>query len=879
MVPIATSTEGRHLRMRAYIGLLVLIPILGSVVMAAVAAQPRFGEWQRSKEIEQRVKRIAGLLRISNGLGGEEYPTQLLITSKRLRIPPGILKFAIGIDPSTSLEDHRKHTDDVLREYPNEPLVPKIRKSLNELRVVVDTNKLDDILIHNRFDQLHAMLRDQWVLEARSPAILRVSGISRFRRDLDALEQSLNISASISRQHERLFEFLNDKPDLYYLRSQLAIDRSSEEVASKKLMTLVRPNRLLRLRNFRAQFDNSTIIRETTALIGGDTVSVSDVGRIAAIVKDGLQRNEKFDDVVYTLIDDSLSSAAALNRAAKQALLVMMGTALALLIFTTVAATVVARMFSQPLRKLALRARIVAEGDLDVAPGRITGPREIAVVSSVVNDLVANLRRVQAQASALSKGEIDNAILADTIPGALGQTMKASVDRLSRSIREREELQDQLTRQATHDALTGLANRAAVLMALDQSFARSRRSGEAMAVLFIDLDDFKRTNDDHDHSVGDQVLIASARRISSAVRAGDIVARLGGDEFCVVVDAAGSTQDVRELSERIIESLSAPIELSGITLRIGASIGFAFLDTELEGGRDLLRRADLAMYRAKELGRGRVIEFDAALHSELEERQELQQAMIGALSDENLRIHVQPIYGTVDGQIRSVEALLRWDRPGFGLQSPSRFIPILESSPLIVDIGRWVLCEATKQAVILRASDSALADISVAVNLSGRHLLAPSVLQDVERALVESGLPPSALTIEITETALVTDMATAIENLKAMRALGVKIAIDDFGTGYTSVGQLSRLPIDILKIDRSFIDQIDVKTSQRIVEMIIELGHTLGLEVVGEGIEDQHQRDVLGRLGCDRIQGFLLGRPVKSEDLLLHVLSAREVMV
>jgi diguanylate cyclase (GGDEF)-like protein len=860
---------GRRLHVRVYIALLVMLPVGGFLSMATLAAKPKYIAWQEAKDVDTRVNRVARLTRLSRIVAEEELPEQVLSSAKRVKLSPQLAASLFGFDPAQSLREHRKRTDEAIRLNADDPLAPTITKLMAEVRGLDPDN---DSGIHQGYLAIHQIIDRETSKEIDSPGIRMLAGDSQLRHDLENISKVFLLSSTISKQHQAIFDAFTVGKVNPAMRNQIGALRIEEANRFDDLALTVGPRWAISVKQLIAESSDSIVGQEIDRVGSGEVVDLAALPpiRIAAAVRSGAARNESLDPILYGFLRDSLRSATELRKDTASEWETMLAVAVLLLFVTVVLAFVIARLLAKPLRDLASRARSVASGDLDAPPAMLRGPREVAVVASVVNDLVANLKRVQGQASALARGEIDNAILVDQIPGALGLQMKASVDRLSRSIREREELQEMLSQQATHDSLTGLPNRAAALMALDHAYARSRRSGETTAVLFVDLDDFKRANDDHDHSVGDEVLKIAGQRILEVVRGGDVVARLGGDEFLIIADSVGTADRVRELGDRIVARLTDPVIVSELTIRISASIGYSIVEESAEGGREFLRRADLAMYRAKQLGKGRVVEFDEALNKEFGERLDLQQAMIQALRSESdeLQLHYQPIFETTTGKLRSAEALLRWDRPGFGMQAPGHFIPILESSPVILDIDRWVLLRATSQIADMRATVDGLEGLSVAVNLSGRHLLSPTLVDDVKIALMASGLTPSALTIEITETVLVTDLLTTVENLKAIRALGVKISIDDFGTGYTSIGQLSRLPIDILKIDRSFIDQIDVPGNQRIVELIIELGHTLGFEIVGEGIEDEHQREILQSLSCDKVQGFLLSKPLSHGSFL-----------
>jgi predicted signal transduction protein with EAL and GGDEF domain len=363
------------------------------------------------------------------------------------------------------------------------------------------------------------------------------------------------------------------------------------------------------------------------------------------------------------------------------------------------------------------------------------------------------------------------------------------------------------------------------------------------------------------------VLRTTAQRMRAAVRPGDVVCRLGGDEFVVLVEQVGSERDLVELAERLIAVVGEPIPLDGEHVVIGASIGVA---VSRDGGTEpdvLIAEADTAAYRAKQRGRGRAEVFDDALRLQLAERAELEAAIATGLTGGEMQLHYQPVMDVASDRLIGYEALVRWFRPGHGMVPPDRFIPVAEGSRLICELDRWVLGEATRQLAAWRAASPAAPgtpEPTVAVNISGRHLADRRVVDDVADALAVSGLPPELLVLEVTETVLVDDPA-AIAHLAALRALGVGIAIDDFGTGYTSIGQLGTMPVDTLKIDRSFIASADAG-HRELVSLIIRAAHTFGLTVVAEGVEEPEQLEQLRADACDHAQGYLLHRPMPAAD-------------
>ncbi|MGY1652998.1 putative bifunctional diguanylate cyclase/phosphodiesterase [Geodermatophilus sp. SYSU D01119] len=446
------------------------------------------------------------------------------------------------------------------------------------------------------------------------------------------------------------------------------------------------------------------------------------------------------------------------------------------------------------------------------------------------------------------------------------------VARMSLAIREivaagrrRDELQQELAHQAAYDSLTGLANRAHVLDLVGAALHRAARNGTRLALLFLDLDRFKAVNDTFGHQSGDEVLRTVAARMRSVVRGGDTVGRLAGDEFVVLIEPLDEVSELVDLGERLIAAVSAPIRLSGRDVTVGVSIGAA---VSVPGSTDadaLLHHADAAAYRAKSEGRGRVELFDEELRRRLDAQADTEDAIRSGLAAGEFVLHYQPVLDLGTERLEGYEALIRWQRPGHGLVLPDGFIPVAEESMLICDIDRWALDEATRQLARWRREDPAAADLTVAVNVSGRHLAGPGVVDEIAAALDRSGLPPSALIVEITETVLV-ERVNAIVRLRELRALGVGVSIDDFGTGYTSIGQLKHLDVDKLKIDRSFLRSTD-PASVELVRLMINAAHAFGLRVVAEGIEEDGQLDLLRGLTCDAGQGYLFARPQAPADL------------
>jgi diguanylate cyclase (GGDEF)-like protein len=431
----------------------------------------------------------------------------------------------------------------------------------------------------------------------------------------------------------------------------------------------------------------------------------------------------------------------------------------------------------------------------------------------------------------------------------------------------------QLRHQALHDALTGLPNRVLAIDRAEQMLARARRADQPIAVLYIDIDGFKHINDTFGHAVGDTFLKAVAARLETVVRAGDTAARLAGDEFVVLLEASTLDAGPELVAERVLDVLREPYDLTdeiGRELSVTASIGVAY--GRHETAEELLADADVALYAAKEAGRNQYVTYESGMQTAAQDRITLEMDLADAIAAEQLFLVYQPLFDLKSERTTGVEALLRWRHAERGVIAPDVFIPIAERSGLILAIGRWVLHTATLQAAAWRAQGYELA---ISVNVSGRQLDHDELVVDVSSALLESGLEPSALTVEITETALMKDPEATARRLSAIKELGVRVAVDDFGTGYSSLAYLRQFPVDTLKIDRAFVQGIaSSKESAALIQTLIDLGKSLNLETLGEGIEDLAQLEHLQRARCDSGQGFLFARPLEA-DALTQFLSSR----
>jgi diguanylate cyclase (GGDEF)-like protein/PAS domain S-box-containing protein len=441
----------------------------------------------------------------------------------------------------------------------------------------------------------------------------------------------------------------------------------------------------------------------------------------------------------------------------------------------------------------------------------------------------------------------------------------------ARDVTERKALERRLLHQASHDMLTGLPNRMLLRDRVEQALARRRRTGATLAVIFLDLDDFKNVNDSLGHAAGDAVLQEVARRLDDCIRGCDTATRLGGDEFAVLVDDLGEESQAVAVAERILAALREPVRIAERSVEPTGSLGIAFAADGRDTADELLRDADAAMYLAKDRGKGAYAIFEPAMHAAAVARLELKADLQQAIAADEITLDYQPVVDLRTGEIRAYESLARWTHPVRGAISPAEFIPLAEETGLVVPLGRALLHRACRQAAVFHEACRVGAPLRVSVNVSARQLASDDLVGDVREAVLSAGIRPCDLILELTESAIMKDLDLAAARLEELRAFGVGLAVDDFGTGYSSLNSIRSFPVDRLKIDRSFVVGLQDPRTRALTEMIVELGGLLEMMVVAEGIETAAQMHAVLDLGCMFAQGYLLQRPAPAEAVLAHL--------
>lgn len=832
----------------------MLVPLTVVATSVGLVSRDRGAQAAAAVEVVDGVEEIRALVGLQLALYGERASVEIVVRSSEFGVPVSLAGGLLGVGLP---QDLYAATEEALAGVESAPFELDL---LREARLEVVSLDAGAIALYEALD---SRVVDALVGRIESMSGLAVgAGDPELARSLEHLETAVRSLSSGARQVTSLAGVWFGPPETQsVLRAQLGIASAEFELAAASLDASLLGGVL----GGSVLGGDDAFSRAILEGLSGELEPNDDedgVAKAISVFAASFDRNSTLAVVVEEAADRVELQAAVIAADAQTAYRMALALgSLAVLVSMTLS-WLLARSIARPLQAIAATTTAIRDGQIDVEVLAVGGPNELMSVANAVNDVVGNLRLLEGKLAALSSADLNHDVLSAVLPGRLGETLDLSVGTLSRSIADREELQDRLSHQATHDALTELANRARVLDYLE--LLLEKPADTLVGLLFIDLDDFKRINDTFGHSAGDRLLVQAADRLQGAVRPGDLVARLGGDEFLVVVDGCETLDMLLGLASRIRTALIEPIHLVDYgSSVVGASIGVAMAGRGTISGLDMLARADAALYRAKAHD-DHVVAFDDALMADVVEASRIERELGQAIAAGDLNVHYQPLVDSATGSVMKVEALVRW--PANGGFGPDLFIPIAERSDLIVDLDRFVLLRAATD-VVAWDSDPSVAGLTVSVNLSGRHLLRPDVVEHVAEALTESGLAPQRLIVEVTETALITDQTRAANHLEQIRSLGVRVAVDDFGTGFTSISQLRHLPIDEIKIDRSLVMQLPDSADRDLVRVVQELADHFGLITVAEGVETEPQARYLTELGCQELQGWLYAKAMDPEGL------------
>lgn len=855
----------------------MLIPL---VTLGAVQYRTADRQVETTGRIEAQAAELATLIQLSGAVMDEAIASTLVELLPELGFSPDSLAL-LGIDPEATVTLWTTEVDGILDQLD----APDVEAAVGDARALIQTSGVTTGQLTAAFDDVDRLVSDR--VNAKIAELERLSaaaGAERVGEAAQVVEAATQASTAARRligryaaiqPGERVVVPMGwlEAVDDIRVRYDLWVEQLEGEIADDP--ELDQRWQLLRddpghrqLFDIYDQISNSYRVDgvdpgvETLEFNFADVTALDlldlgvSLGRLLSLDTDLRADLDEFATLAFGQLEQE--AVAAADAARSQRLQVIWLAAIVGLWIVTLAAGVIAYV-ARPIRQFGLRVEALRAGDLQSAISE-RGPAEINLAARALNEALASLRVAEAQAMALAEERLDDPVLELQAPGRLGASLQAEVSRLASSLHDREEFRRRLDHQASRDPLTALANRLAVVERLDSALARTRRASSSVALLVIDIDRFRSLNDAVGQLAGDAVLRTVGQRLTRSTRDGDLAGRLGGDQFVVVAEAVEGLDEALGLADRIRRSMEETITYNGQQLRVGVSIGVAISDDGLTAD-ELLRDADLAVFRGKELGGGRVDVCDEDARARMNQQISTEQAIRQAVANGEFSLWFQPSIRATDGQIHSVEALIRWYRPEHGLVPPDDFIPVAERSGLIIEIDLWVLDEAARHLAAWRAHP-VLGQISVAVNISARHLGGGNLCRAVQDVLERHQVEPDRLVIEVTETAALEDLDGTATELRRLRQLGVRAALDDFGTGYMSLAHLRELPFDVLKIDRSFVDELGSDTEHSLVRLISEAGRVMGATITAEGVETETQAEILGELGSDHLQGFLFSPPL-----------------
>ncbi len=870
--PSARRISPRGYRIGAILALIAFVPLMGAAWYATTDVVEARRERNRVERVEADVADLVLMSELRARLFDERNWTSAADGITGIELTPEFVAAITGIDIPAELADASSEVDRLIGEL----ALSNLAIQLTEVRSTEDVSLTQRGYLFDALEDDVELMATQ-LIERIVAASAEARDEGALIDDLRALESATIARSAIAAEFNAFFsaQFSTDVVQTDEIVALIGF-RSVREGEFRQLVRTSRSGSATEA--VLAEIAASDMAVEFDAAVGGLTETAI-AGQVAAAPEGSIPvdivgaarvfeassvTSNLYLDLVRAAGEDvteaARSAASEAERRNRQAFwsLIVLTTASMLLAIAS------ARAIARPIRDLAEAARRLRDGDDHDVRAAPRGPTEVQEATRAINEATDQLALAEQQALALAEGDLEHRSLSEHGTGSLGASLQSAVRTLASSLQEREELRERMTHEATHDGLTQLANRNASLGQIEAGLERANLTDGHVAVLFIDLDGFKNVNDQFGHRAGDFVLREIAQRLGSSARPGDHIGRLGGDEFLLIAESIADESEAVELARRAFATIVTPIRFDDVEVSIGCCIGIALSDGGISDPTALLQDADLAVYRAKELGRNRIEVCDDELRAIMSDRADIEQSLRSAIDNDELELWYQPVVTERSGfDPAGFEALVRWRRPGYGMVQPDTFIPVAERTDLILAVDRWVVRRVVEQMTEWdRRRD--VPRVPISINVSGRHLASPDFVATIVGPIIEAGIDPDRLIIEVTESALLDDIETAADKLERVREYGVRVAIDDFGTGYTSLAHLRNLPIDILKIDKSFTNDDEAMS---LVQLIIDSGHLLGASVTAEGIETREQAARILAMGADSLQGYFYGRPVPPLEL------------
>lgn len=859
-------------------GLILCVPF---VLMTRATIDETASQLQAADDVEIGGARVNDRIELTAALASEATATSAVIVIEELPAPVAAL---ISADLEGSLALSRIAVDDLI----DRPANGSYRDDVDAIRAEVDVGSIE----HN--DAIGALLEvgaavelaTHTELQFLSEAIGRMSGGDQIANNLDAARSAVELSVLVSDATAGWGGIVSptDPPTASEAERFIGTVARWRDAQNVLEVTLPSGSALAQtwatLRDSESHQAVERVFTDTIASFAeAPPLDGGALGNGIELTPELIAELQAVDEMVnaleevvvasYSLAEDAVAAVTEENaalqvdaRSERTRATVLLVASIALVL---AAAAGLGALVVRPLRRLASVASDLSRGVLGVRAPE-SGPSELRTTARALNQALGALERTETRAHALAEERPFDDEFDDTSHGPLSSSIDAAVVRLADVMAEREMLRRQLEHDAGHDGLTGLANRDSVLARLGEILSEPRDDTPTCALLYLDLDGFKSVNDEFGHHVGDELLRITADRLRDCIGEFDVGGRIGGDEIVVIATEVSDGSDAIAQADRMRTALSVPFSIDGISIQPSISVGVSIADRAQIDADQLIREADLALYRAKKLGKGRVELCDDELRRRSLELSDLGRRLDRAVAHDEFELHYQPIFDPRSGDLYAVEALIRWRRDGV-LVPPDEFIPHAGRSSQIVAIDRWVLRAAAEQAAAW-SGDQRLADVPIAINLSGRSISSPGLIQELGDAVQARGIAPSRLMVELTEHAVLDDVDSMVDQVTRLRALGVRIALDGFGTGLMSLATLRRFDIDVLKIDRSFVSQLHEPIDRSLVQLMIRTGHLLDVEVVAIGVETAAQQHLLEEFGVDGLQGFHFAMPSPPDQLL-----------